>query len=79
MKIPSIYTCIPHGMAKARVNQEEEVDKNNSERVVKNMKIRNMDTESKSSYQGIASAKDLSPMLPEERYASPHTPFYRSD
>ena len=63
-------------MGTARVKQEADTDKNNSKRVVKNIKERNVGTiMGKSPKQGQTRAKDLSIELPEGR----QLPYHRID
>ena len=51
-------------MITARVKQEEEADKNNSKRVITNVKERNM--VKKRNKKGLTSTKDLTIMLPSK-------------
>ena len=70
---PTQYTS---SMGTARVKQEADTDKNNSKRVVKNIKERNVGTiMGKSPKQGQTRAKDLSIELPEGR----QLPYHRID
>ena len=62
-------------MGTARVKEEEEADKNNSQRVVGDMEESNVGTKGKRPKQDLTSAKDLTIELLEGR----ESPYHRLD